>query len=200
MSKIKPQRANANETREKIIEAALELFMRYGFAGTSMGKLAEAADVTQSLISHHFGNKQQLWMQVKATIIDKTKVARIHSQPKNLREFIEEAVHQRLEIYAKSPELSRLVNWQRLEDTERDPQLAGFPDSQLTPSHWIEPIQHLQNKGLINKKLSPHLILIWITHSVNGYITDDLGMFANQAKNKKQYVDMIVNGLEKALA
>ena len=41
------------------------LFVRKGYAGVAMREIAEASDVTKSLIHHHFGSKQALWEEVK---------------------------------------------------------------------------------------------------------------------------------------
>jgi len=47
------------KTDYKILVSARELFVKHGFSGTSMGKIAMKANVNHSLIFHHFGNKQK---------------------------------------------------------------------------------------------------------------------------------------------
>jgi len=48
------------QTRAAILDAAIELFGKSGFRGTSMSKIAERAGVVQSVLHHHFGSKDQL--------------------------------------------------------------------------------------------------------------------------------------------
>ncbi len=52
-------------TRNAILETAEELFLAKGFAKVSLSELAREAGVTKSLIHHHFGSKDKLWVAVK---------------------------------------------------------------------------------------------------------------------------------------
>jgi AcrR family transcriptional regulator len=54
-------RANGQQAREKILLAALQLFSKKGFAGTSVRDVASAADVNLAAISYHFGDKAGLY-------------------------------------------------------------------------------------------------------------------------------------------
>ena len=46
--------------KERILEAALELFAKQGYAATSTKAIAEKAAVSEGLLFKHFGNKQGL--------------------------------------------------------------------------------------------------------------------------------------------
>ena len=48
------------EKKEKILQAALELFAKEGFYATSTSKVAKTAGVSEGLIFRHFGNKEGL--------------------------------------------------------------------------------------------------------------------------------------------
>jgi len=48
--------------RLAIIEAASELFARYGIEGASMRQIADASGMSMGTINHHFGNKHGLVM------------------------------------------------------------------------------------------------------------------------------------------
>lgn len=54
------------ETRSRIVEAAAELMLRHGVAGTSMDDLRSAASVSGSQISHYFQDKRDLTRRVVA--------------------------------------------------------------------------------------------------------------------------------------
>jgi AcrR family transcriptional regulator len=53
--------------RAQIVEAALELFARHGFDGTSTKQIAQAAGVAEGLIFHYFPTKAQLLTAVLET-------------------------------------------------------------------------------------------------------------------------------------
>ena len=53
-----------NETREKILDAARELFITLGYDGVSMRKVAEKIEYSPTAIYVHFENKQQLFLEL----------------------------------------------------------------------------------------------------------------------------------------
>ncbi len=55
-------------TRERIIAAATQLFLRKGYFGTSIADLAAAVDVTKGALYHHFESKEAIFSAVVATI------------------------------------------------------------------------------------------------------------------------------------
>ena len=52
------------DTRELILRAGLFCFAEHGFDGTSMRMIADQAKRPLSLLSHHFGNKEGLYLEV----------------------------------------------------------------------------------------------------------------------------------------
>jgi len=64
-------RSIAAETapREKILEAAEELFARRGFAGVGLSEIAEAVGLGKSSLFHHFPTKAQLYAAVMERIL-----------------------------------------------------------------------------------------------------------------------------------
>ncbi|WP_454919187.1 CerR family C-terminal domain-containing protein [Xanthobacter sediminis] len=69
------QSANGHEsrslkTRAQLIEAAIDVFGRVGFEGTTTRMLAKSADVTLSAIPYHFGGKRELYMEAAREIAD----------------------------------------------------------------------------------------------------------------------------------
>lgn len=53
-----------SSTRETLLEAGLFCFSEQGFEGTSLRMLANRAGKPMSLIAHHFGNKEGLYLAV----------------------------------------------------------------------------------------------------------------------------------------
>src|SRR5882724_1461831 len=46
------------KTRQKLLEVSLQLFVRKGYAGTTVRDIAESADVSVGLLFHYFPSKQ----------------------------------------------------------------------------------------------------------------------------------------------
>lgn len=50
--------------REELVEVAVELFARNGFAGTSIRDIADAVGRSVSNVYHYFENKEALWLAI----------------------------------------------------------------------------------------------------------------------------------------
>jgi AcrR family transcriptional regulator len=60
----RPPKAEARDTRAALLEAALDLFARHGYAGTSIRAIARAVGLSESVIYKHFASKQALFDEV----------------------------------------------------------------------------------------------------------------------------------------
>lgn len=65
MSKASParkpyRRHPPEQQRERLVAATLSCLMRYGIEATTVRRIAAAADLSQGMIRHHFGGKDQL--------------------------------------------------------------------------------------------------------------------------------------------
>src|SRR4051812_45232063 len=52
--------SSSEDSRERLLKAAAQLFAEGGYEGTSVKELAQAAGVNVSLVSYHFGGKEGL--------------------------------------------------------------------------------------------------------------------------------------------
>ena len=57
-------RLDSDERRRAIVSAAVPLFARKGFAGTTTKELAEAAGISEALLFRHFPSKKQLYGEI----------------------------------------------------------------------------------------------------------------------------------------
>lgn len=56
-------KGGGEETRGRLLEAAIVSFADRGFEGASTRQIATLAGENQGLITYHFGNKEQLWKE-----------------------------------------------------------------------------------------------------------------------------------------
>src|SRR5271163_3900895 len=57
-------RLTAPDRRRQLIEAAMDLFSRKGFAGTTTKEIALAAGVSEAIIFRHFATKRDLYTAI----------------------------------------------------------------------------------------------------------------------------------------
>lgn len=58
------ERLTGEERRQRIVEAAVDLFSRKGFRGTTTREIAEAAGISEAMIFKHFATKQELYSAI----------------------------------------------------------------------------------------------------------------------------------------
>ena len=67
---IQKSNARGEETRNRLLSVATELFSEKGFAAVSTREIATAAETTLPSIPHHFGSKEGLYKAVLEAISD----------------------------------------------------------------------------------------------------------------------------------
>ncbi len=122
-ARLKARRLSAEDRRRQIVQAAIELFARKGFDGTTTREIAQAANVSEALIFRHFPTKHDLY---RAIIDHKMKEC-----SRSFREELWEAMAHRddrafftrlaeeiLRIYREDPDFMRLMLFSALEKHE----------------------------------------------------------------------------------
>ncbi len=65
---VRKTKEDAEITRQRIIDAARELFSTYGVSKTSLDKIAKHADVTRGAVYWHFENKTELFQAMRQQV------------------------------------------------------------------------------------------------------------------------------------
>src|ERR1700744_3672052 len=60
----RPSAKNAEDVRKKLLDAAQELFPRYGYRGVSSRQIGAAAGVNFAMIRYYFGGKPGLYREM----------------------------------------------------------------------------------------------------------------------------------------
>lgn len=77
--------ARSSETRERILTVAAEEFADRGYAGTSIGSIAERAGVGKGLVQYHFKAKVDLATTIVQAAFSKAPFANVVQSPVPLR-------------------------------------------------------------------------------------------------------------------
>lgn len=65
------------DTKERLLKAAKDLFVRKGFSGVSIREIAREADANSALISYYFGDKEGLFKGVLESFVRPLNAARM---------------------------------------------------------------------------------------------------------------------------
>jgi AcrR family transcriptional regulator len=114
-------------SRERILEAATELFATRGYAGAGVDRLAERSGIAKTAIYYHFGNKEGLL----AAVLERTatqwidgilQAARQASEP---RARLENALHGMRAMLEERPWIYNLFQILALEVAEEKPEIRA---------------------------------------------------------------------------
>ena len=70
MATLAAPTTNAADTRQRLIEVAVDLFTRHSFAGTSLQMIADEMGFTKAAIYYHFRTREELLAAVVEPIFD----------------------------------------------------------------------------------------------------------------------------------
>jgi len=100
-------------TRERILDAAVEVFAEKGFLGASTREIARRAGTNQGLITYHFKSKDELWRAAADSIFERLGgqlAERLDAlELADPRERAREAIRQYVRFAAAHPELFRII-------------------------------------------------------------------------------------------
>lgn len=106
-------RPSADATRDRILDAALDLFSELSFDGATTREIAARAGVTQPLLNYHFSSKDELWRAAVERLFDALAIE-LTAREDGLRGVDERTVARLLvrefiAFSARHPQLHRII-------------------------------------------------------------------------------------------
>lgn len=175
-------------TKKKILLASSNLFVKQGFAGTSISQIAKKAKVNQSLIYHYFSSKEELWKCVKEFFLNKAQIQAFDTS-QSLREILTQIAKSRFDFYKKNPNVLRMMAWQRLEAKRN--QLTG--GNHFSPQSWKPIFAQLQRKGEIRKDVNLDHMILFFAGILAGAISEDHSNVLQSDGDCQLYLNMAVD-------
>jgi AcrR family transcriptional regulator len=187
------------ETKQKIIEVALDLFQRQGFNNTTMEQIASEADIARKTLYNHF--------PVKEAIIDEyvkgISEGLAHETFENLRNLPDTrtrllaALDKAYEWVEINPEITGICLGYRLKNIY---QRSGYNNGQTgTQSILAEIIGYGQEAGEIRQDISTKILVLQLDILRGAVVMDWLGDKSKFELRKEmaKVVDLFINGAGK---
>src|SRR5580698_2388863 len=160
---MRATRPSADQTRERILDAALDVFSERSFDGASTREIALRAGVTQPLLNYHFTTKVELWRAavdrlfalLNSTLNDRIDGLRGVDEVTTMRLIIREFIS----FSARHPELHRIITGECKTDTSR---MDWMVERHIRPLYeeTVARFTHLTEQGLIPAIPPAHLYYI----------------------------------------
>jgi TetR/AcrR family transcriptional regulator, fatty acid metabolism regulator protein len=197
----RPTRRSAR-TRERIIEAATEVFARRGVHGTRVADIAERAGIAYGLVYHHFRNKEEIlsaifaerWAQYVAYLEELART------PAPFRERMRRLIHFWVETYRQDNDLMTVMineitrSYEFLESHDITAVLVAF-----------DPIERIIDEGRANgevradldARLATYVVLGVAEMVLTGYVIGTLPREDAQAygRDEEQLLSLLIDGM-----
>ncbi|RKZ30456.1 hypothetical protein DRQ27_04840, partial [bacterium] len=99
-----------DSVRDRMFRAAIELFAKKGYPGTTIRDIVQKADVTQPMVYYYFGNKEQLFITCIREINRRINVAYENLDPeKPFKSFMRDFMKANRGAFDEIPEAMFLI-------------------------------------------------------------------------------------------
>jgi TetR/AcrR family transcriptional regulator len=144
-------------TRNALLEAAEEIFLRKGFGNTSLSEIAKRAGITKSLIHHYFGSKEGLWREVKTRRFMHYAARQMEmlqtGQPN--AELMKDSMAFYFDFLRRNPQIVRILAWMFLEQDQKE---CLDLDRELI-AKGVEKTRESQQLGVVRGDIDPRFIV-----------------------------------------
>jgi AcrR family transcriptional regulator len=175
---------DADRTKKRLMEAAVEEFAALGIAGARVNRIAEAAETNKAMIYAYYGNKDQLFDAVFTA---------------NVAEFLERVpfdatdlpgyAGRMFDLYEERPSVLRLSTWYRLERPQGDRLEAVISVNNLR----LEKLGQAQRDGILPTHYQPVELLALIQSISTTWATmnPEFGVPADRDERRRTVVDAV---------
>lgn len=172
LTELNSRQRRREQTRLKILTAAVEVFARSGFEASSLAEIATGAGVKKALVQYHFSTKEQLWKDAAKHIwqrrndyLGQLLAADCVSAPV---ERMRRGFTALVEFTRENPQWLWFMFHEAAADSERQQWLIDncLRDDYLMGEDFV---RQFQKQGLIRKGSPVHLL-----HLISGALTYNL--------------------------
>ncbi len=154
---------DAERTRQRILDAAVEEFAAKGYAGARVAEIARRAGVNAQLIAYYFDGKQGLYDTLRERWESTEAIFAAPEQP------FATLITGYLNAVCDQPSWARLLIWQALGDGSQRPDTEASQAVDLTES--VADIRRRQETGELNDEYDAETILVVLWSAIMAPIT-----------------------------
>lgn len=165
------------DTRDKILEAALELFSQNGYHATTTRKIAELAEVNEVTLFRQFNSKQKLFLEIISQIqkmgLDADRLDQFEDQPRQLIDFV---INEMSEMLETNPRQYRLMQYAILEGVEGFKEEFAFIIMDKAIKRISAAFKKLQRDNQTVTNLDPEDLALMLITMIYGSVSRRIGV------------------------
>lgn len=188
------ERGELSKRSEKILETAIRVFARDGFAQADVQSIADDASVGKGTIYRHFGSKEGLFLAAAKHVRDQ-----VHSEADAKADTadnpivrLRRGIKAFVEYFHTHPETVELLIQERASFRDKTPTL--FEESVDRDRHWLELFQQLIDDGTFRQVTLPQVQAI-LSRFVLGAMFSHYFGAAKHISDEDKMIDLLLHGL-----
>lgn len=168
----RPAGSTGDQTRERVLAAAVEVFARHGLVGASVRDIAREARIRVSSLYHHFPSKEALYQAVQARVDDQLRemMLGVMARSPDLRTMTREVIGGIFDFFLANRAYARLNYRRGLDGT------ASFELETRMSDRWLgmaeASMKPAQVRGQM-KGVDPALFIISLQALVHWHMVND---------------------------
>jgi AcrR family transcriptional regulator len=140
-------------TRDRILDAATQVFAASGLAGARVDAIAKAAGCNKQLLYHYFGSKAGLFEAVVLRVLASRPPISLSSQ-----EDVEAQIAESISDIRKKGDWVRMLAWEALQS--EGCAIAAYSQRKAMLDESVTEIERGQQAGIFDKTLPPRFLLL----------------------------------------
>ncbi|MBM3122237.1 MAG: TetR/AcrR family transcriptional regulator [Chloroflexi bacterium] len=189
---------DAHDTRSRIRDAALQLFLEQGYHGTSMRQIARRAGVAPAAIYNHLASKEALFVQLLSDLLPHRAMLRAMAEASggSVEALVGDATRRVAEVLADQDPNLRLMFIELLEFQGRH---AGFLAEELLPGALVF-MRRLQQADGRLRPYSPMIIAraffgLLMSYAVTVTFFRQVGMVEFRQDDLTDFGNILLHGI-----
>jgi AcrR family transcriptional regulator len=194
--------AAADETRVRILDAALELFSKHGFKGTTTRSIASEAGVNEVTLFRHFGSKERLFFAVvehETDITDQLEEARVRPGDDMVEDLTTLGENMAINMAGKA-KLMKMIMVHVAEDPEMWTWVSHVPMQIL--GFLTDYFEEAKRRRLTREDLDPYVAAVGFfsfffrSLVATAFLGSDI-FIPMERENIRKFVEIFVKGIER---
>jgi len=207
VKKEKTSTRNPEKTRQRLLDAAIDLFSRRGFHAVSVDEIVAAARVNKRMVYHYFDSKEGIYKMALQQVYTRLESVEFHAVELagTPREKLARILDSYFAFLDENPEFVQLLQWENL---ERGKHIAK-DHHLLTKNPFMEKFRQIIDEGVASGEFRPnlnitHLIIHFIglcfiyysnRYSLSQGLGIDLGSAQVKAEGRHQALALVFQGI-----
>jgi AcrR family transcriptional regulator len=158
---------DGEDTKQRVLSAAQELFAAKGFAGTSLADISHHCGISDGLILHHFQSKKNLYRQVLENLAGQytQNLVQAKESATSPQKMIQQTLAASFNFWKQDSTYQRISLWAYLEGHT----ILAEKEALLTAGLFQE-VKRLQEQGILDNRFSPVIFLTMVIGPIHFWL------------------------------